>query len=178
MKKIILSLLVIITIIAFIGCDNAPSNKYTFTSENKMNVLNFITYSNNIVPSQFMKLNDMNYAIPQLDWIKKEFTPFYASFLFKNNLRIYRDPLNNCNKFTVHARSNAHILYDKTPRKIDTASLAVGEYSYWEGFTLHVINIFIARNEFGEMIMVYYEPQIQDIIPFNPKDDKCVELIL
>ena len=177
MKKLIYVFVVASLIGIFVGCDSKKKT-YDFKPIEKSEAIDFITYSNSIKPLACIRMNDKEYAIPTVQWIKDVFTPAYKDFLFKNNLRTARDSMNDCDKFTLHARSVGNVLYSKETKRINGAALAIGEYQYLYGLDAHDIIYFFAYDETGTLVMVFYEPMIQSIIIFEPRDATCMYLTL
>ena len=141
-------------------------------------VYDFITITNKIHTLRFSRYGDEYYALPTVKWIKEQFTPYYSDFLFKNNLRTFKEGANDCDKYALYVRACAHLLYNQKYNSIDGAGLSVGETSYFQSLDLHDINFFVAIDEYGQWVMLFYEPQIQEFVPMDITDTAWMDVIL
>lgn len=180
LMKLIAAFTIGILIILFsTGCDGKKKSVYEFRSLPKNEALDVLMYTNAIRPLKCFRMNDGVYAVPTVKWIKEVFTPEFKNYLFKNNLKTVRDNINDCDKYCLHARSVAAVLYSKETKRIPDAALAMGEFVYWYGLNTHDIVFFLAYDAtYGDLVMVFYEPMIQNIIIFEPRDAGCVDCMM
>ena len=144
-----------------VGCSSLPSN-YKFNNLDDTQVMNFIKQTNNIKTYRNSDVLDYSYKIPTKQWINEKFTPFYSDFLFKYSLNTYYEDKNNCNKYTQYALTCGHILF-KNEKDSTSGALAIGQFRYFKGLDRHSIIFFIV-NDNGENKLLFYEPQIQQLI--------------
>jgi hypothetical protein len=169
----------ILIILFSTGCDGKKKSTYEFRSLPKNEALDVLMYTNAIRPLKCFRMSDKTYAIPSVKWIQEVFTPEFKNYLFRNNLKTVRDSINDCDKYCLHARSVASVLYSKETKRIPGAALAMGEFVYWYGLDMHDIVFFLAYDEtYGDLVMVFYEPMIQNIIIFEPRDAGCVDCMM
>jgi hypothetical protein len=169
MKKLII-LLSAITLL--VGCSPSytPSTSYVLMSVD--DVRKFITVTNNVTPIGDMAITtDTYYAVPTLDWINKHYTPQLSSFLFKNQLRTPAEVENDCDDYALYAAAVGHLMHRHASNKPKGTSLTIGEFAYLKELSGHVINFFIATDNSGKLVLVFYEPQLQKVVELDPKSE-------
>lgn len=159
----------LLVLIFVLGC-NTKQHKYTFVENSNAQIVNFITHTNQIKPIIYSYTSSEYYSLPTSDWVNNKFTPYYQNFLFKNNLRMYREGKNDCGKFTTHALSCAYVLFD-SENVGNESSLAIGEFVYFTNLIKHSIIVFVVDDN-GYRKLKFYEPQIQQFIELTDEQKK------
>lgn len=168
MKK--LACLLIAVALLVCSCSKEVKSDYDFKVVTKNELIDFITKTNKAVPQAGLRvMSSVTYAVPDVRWIERTYTPFFYAYLFDNDLRTPTDLDNDCVKFTAHGLSSAYNLYHRTSNRPEKTALAVGSFENWQGFGVHSFLFFIAMDN-GKMVIVFYEPQTQRIIPVDPQD--------
>lgn len=129
---------------------------------NQGEVFNFLYYTNNMRMAYGPQVTSTPYFVPTIEWIKKEYSPFLRNFLVKNGVSSSKNPENNCVKFSSYGLTAGYILHYKEGPK--GGSLAIGIVDYVKNFYVaHSINFFLASDN-NKIVVIYYEPQLQQII--------------
>lgn len=146
------------------ACSKKSSGTYTKVDAAKIE--NLVT---NKVPHVIgsYSLRDEYYAVPDINWVKDQFSKQYYAFLFDNNLRTYVEGANDCDNFALYARSKGHTMYNNDGNRIEDAALAIGEirgyFSGTGGVGGHVLNFFVVSDN-GTLKVVFYEPFVMQIV--------------
>lgn len=88
-----------------------------------------------------------------------EFGRRFAVWLWENGFNTYRDEVNDCDDFALHAHSFAK--QDHAQWTTVSAGLAFGEVWFIGDAGSHAINFAAHENEQGEIQICLYEPQVQ-----------------
>jgi hypothetical protein len=161
----ILTCIIIIICLFILGCGKISDKPIkTYRSATATEIENFIQSK---MPSDAIRarlvFRDTNYLIPTEEWVRKDFSEELSSFLFDFNIRSYKEGRNECDKFSLYGRAVANILNAHNSNKPDTG-IAVGEFVYMDGIDPHDINVFIVSDESEKLKLIYYEPQVCQII--------------
>ena len=141
--------------------DNVIPSYKVLSSEEVRNVI-----SNAIPPlTMFPKiiLSDENYILPTEDWVKNQFSKELNAFTFYYKVQRTSDNRNDCDNYSLYGRTVANILNVHNTKKIN-AGIAVGELGYVGSLYGHAINFIITSDNFGNVKVIYYEPQAYQII--------------
>jgi len=108
------------------------------------------------------------YAVPSVRWIEDVYVPFTKDFLSQFNLT-YREPSNNCVKYSSYGLTAGYLLFNKLGVK--DSSLAIGVTDYLHSFyASHSVNVFVATDEYNQLVLVYFDPSIGAILPNEEVD--------
>ena len=110
-----------------------------------------------------VNLTDEDYVIPTEAWVKGTLTKHFNQFLFDYNVRVYVEGKNECDKFSLYARAIANALNRHNP-KAGPAGIAFGEVFLLQGINGHAMNFAIVADESKKPKLVYYEPQVGQIV--------------
>lgn len=105
---------------------------------------------------------DREYACPAVDYITKEFAPWFWAEQYRRGVATWKAERNDCDNFAVRAFADmgtAHALAEKQTGK----GLAFGLFFYQPDGPpgLHAINFAIIRGPDGTHHPVWFEPQPQ-----------------
>ena len=167
MKNIILFLTM--AVIVLTGCKPKypESPKYTIISGD--DIRKFIVETNHVNAGDCTMMVDNSYAVPTIEWIKKDYTPIFKQFLFDNQLNSYEGGKNECDKFSYYGVTVGHMMHFHSNSPANTG-LSIGEFTYMVTLTPHDIMFFVATDESGKLKLVFYEPQAQQIFELDPAD--------
>jgi hypothetical protein len=107
------------------------------------------------------------YALPSVAWIQDKFAPALRADLKRVGALRYVKAKNNCTKFSRHAAWFAGLCHAKTQNKAtDEAELALGMFDFVRPVDGgHSINLAVSRYLDSTLLLVFFEPQIQQIVP-------------
>lgn len=148
-----------------LGCGkviDSPIQSYRSASSTEIeNLIQANLSTNSIRPKIIFR--DTDYLIPTEAWVKKDFSEKLTGFLFDYSLQVPVEGRNECDKFSLYGRTVANILNAHNSNK-PNMGIAVGEFVYIDSLNAHDINVFIISDESKKLKLVYYEPQISQII--------------
>lgn len=167
MKKYLISFLLLVAL--FAGCSKSDPN-YTWETKSKLEVSNFLNYTNKMHAMYGPQLTSDTYCIPEERWVEEKFRPSLKEFLSLNNIPGYSIPDNDCVRYSSYGFAVGGIIHanGEGPRK---TSLAIGIIDYTRSLdSWHSINFFVVKNKFNDLEVYYFEPQTGERIPNDDVD--------
>lgn len=179
MKKLLVLVSVILAGLAITSCKPSYPASPTYKVVSRADLEAFIVVTNHLNVRKMLVLSDEAYAVPTIEWITKSYTPQLERFLFDNELRRPSDTENDCDKFAHYGVTVGHLMHHRATVKPKGTALAIGELSYiaWD-LGGHAVNLFVATDNYGELKLVFYEPQARQIIELDPKSTYVLNLLL
>lgn len=154
-----------LTIFLFIVSCSKPNKEYSWETKKNSDVYSILVYSNHIQMVHGPQITSDPYSLPTIEWIENIYAPYLKKFLSDNGLNMFDTAENNCVKFSAYGFAAGHMLFYKNGPNNNT-SLAIGIVDYSRGFyEWHSINVFLARDEYNNIIVYYFEPQTQTRVP-------------
>ncbi len=171
MKSLVKIVAAIVVGILLISCSKVPDSKTipSYVTISSYEVKGVITNANLAGFKDNIFLHDEDYVIPTLDWVNGEFSKQFKQFLFNYNIRQFQDGKNECDKFSLHARSVANILNRHNPQS-GNSGIAVGEVYLINGGGGHAMNFAIVADRDKKLRLVFYEPQAAQIVNVDTND--------
>lgn len=167
--------------LALIGCSptNPPPSNDTLSAAQIMTLMHSAHLN-----GYSELINDREYTLVTVDWIRGPFADQFRLFLDKENLWAYEPESNDCDKFAGWARLFAQKLNNETSNQGKRA-LAFGEFNYIkDDFNAkggHAINFGIIRNpkQTNDYQIIFFEPQTGKTVPLTKDEmDSCTAWIL
>jgi hypothetical protein len=171
-------LIALLALVFLIGCGRNSSTPANYTTVTQQQVENFLFVTNNVfVLNGFETIDDREYAIPSLEWVKKVYSPALTDWLFKNGITTqmetrggYHDEENDCDDFADYGVTVGKLLHHHNSSKPPAAAFPMGVIHFLQDDgSGHAINFLIVTDD-GKLKLIFYEPQLQDLTPFNPEE--------
>jgi hypothetical protein len=160
-----------VLVLALVGC-KTPDAK-VIPSYLRINSAQARTIITNICGAEVV-LTDEEYAVPTEEWVTRAFTPTFKKFLFGYDVRRYSADRNKCDKFSLYARTVANVL-NRHNLVSSGAGIAFGEVYLSEGFYGHAMNFVIVAGEDKRPKLLFYEPQIQQLMTVSTNNLAVLE---
>lgn len=155
----------LISCLFIVGCSMVTDNPIqSYRSANSTEIENLIQSNmpTNAIRAKIV-FRDTDYLIPTERWVRKDFSEKLTGFLFDYSLQFPVEGRNECDKYALYGRTVANILNAHNSNK-PNMGIAVGEFIYIDSLNAHDINVFIVSDESKKLKLIYYEPQISQII--------------
>jgi hypothetical protein len=164
--------LTIILVIFLAACGKRYEGSQSYTVLTREQISMFIQVTNKVeVMENNLFLRDDLYAVPTLDWVNRVYSPQLTKFLFDNDLLKYTKESNDCDDFSQYALTVAHMMHRYSLNRPKGTTISVGDVIQMQVMADHAINVWIVTDDAGRLMLAFYEPQQQRIIPFNPQDE-------
>lgn len=157
-----------------VGCNKNNNNPVITHSITAIELKTIMAKNKIYTPNAFVA--DQTYALPSENWIKTEYSSALYSFLTSFKSSQWTSEENDCDNFASMSYSFSQILHHNTPSKLEKSSLAFGEFWYiTKNGGGHAINVLITWAGENQYKVLFYEPQLQQIIALDKDEiDSCL----
>lgn len=142
-------------------------------------ILQFLSYTNNINPVFSSIITDDNYSLPSRNWVLNSYSLSLKDLYNLVGGSKYIPAAWDCENFAKAAAFWMTVLHQNSPNRPPATGIAFGEFGYikdnGEG---HAINFFICIED-NKWKMYFYEPQTYQLIELSAEEKRnCLFVIL